>query len=268
MNHKFLPIIVVVLFLLLSGTVSGLASIEVNIRSGLIVFAGTLICVLVSYSGKTIMELLKSIKMIFTKQDYDYLKLIKIIEHLAKVQRAKGINALEKEAALTNNRFLQQGIEMIVDGYKRDVIFETFEKRYENFIDFKQSQNDVMNTLIKLSPVFGFVGTILGLINVLNNMGSPEAIGQGMAVALLTTFYGLLFANMFFLPISKKLAECTKQEAVKRSLIMEGVLDMASNLNSKSISYRLHTSLETYCDDSTQQKKRPVLKTTTCKNTI
>lgn len=267
MNQKFLPVIGVVVFLFLSGTVSGLSSIEVNIRSGLLVFIGTLICGLISYSGKTIIELIKNIRFIFTKQDDgDYNALINIIENLAKIRRSKGIKALEAEAAKTDNLFLQQGIEMVVDGYERSVIFNTLEKRYENFLAFRQSQSDVINTLVKLSPVFGFVGTILGLINVLNNMGSPEVIGKGMATALLTTFYGLLFANMFFLPIAKKISTHTKHEAIKRSLVIEGILDITDNVNSKSISYRLHASLGSYYNESMQkesiqkEKKRSIQK--------
>lgn len=249
MNQKILPAAAVLAFLFLSGTVSGLSSVVVNGKSCLVVLFGTLICGLIAYPGRTVVELGNNMRNMFRARD-DYKELIGLIENLARIRRSQGIKALEAESAKLDNRFLRQGIEMVADGYDRNAIFNTLEKRYENFLASMQSQKDLLSTFTKLSPVFGFVGTIMGLIDVLNNMGSPEVIGRGMATALLTTFYGLLFANMLFLPLSRKFAENMRCEAVKRSLVMEGVMDMADNINSKSISYRLHASLGDHFSES------------------
>ena len=135
---------------------------------------------------------------------------------------------------------------MIADGFDRYTIFKTLERRYDNFLQARRSQADLINTFIKLMPVFGFVGTIIGLINVLSNMGSPELIGKGVATALLTTFYGLLYANVIFLPIAKKLAEKTKHDAMELTLIIEGILDIADKTNAKAIGYRLRYCIGDY----------------------
>jgi chemotaxis protein MotA len=118
------------------------------------------------------------------------------------------------------------------------------EKDYELYFSRKESQVNILNTLAKLAPVFGFVGTIIGLINVLNNVEDPAQIGKGMALALLTTLYGILLANFLFFPLSKKLSEHTKAEATVLNIILEGVMDIADQKTSKSISHRLNSYLD------------------------
>jgi chemotaxis protein MotA len=117
------------------------------------------------------------------------------------------------------------------------------EKDYELYFSRKESQVNVLNTLAKLAPVFGFVGTIIGLINVLNHVEDPAQIAKGMALALLTTLYGILLANFLFYPLSKKLSEYTKAETTVLNLILEGIMDIAEQKTSASISHRLNSYL-------------------------
>jgi len=239
MIQKILPVFGIIIFVILSGTVSELSSISANIRSNLIVLAGTLVCCMISYPAQLFSDLFTSMGQAFSKDKNDINELINKIEALAVIRRSKSIIELDEESRQIENKFLKMGIEMVVDGYDRHTIFKTLERRYDNFLGARRSQADLINTMIKLMPVFGFVGTIIGLINVLNNMGSPELIGKGVATALLTTFYGLLYANLLCLPLGKKLAEKTKQDAIELALIIEGVLDISDSINSKLIGYRL-----------------------------
>jgi len=181
MIHKILPIFGVLVFLFLSGTVSEMSSFATNIKSNMIVLMGTLSCCMVSYPVKLFSDLLISIRHAFTKKKNNFDDVIDEIEALSIVRRSKGRFELDKKSKHIKNDFLKIGIEMIVDGYDRYTIFKTLERRYDNYLAARQSQADLINTMIKLMPVFGFVGTIIGLINVLNNMGSPELIGKGVA---------------------------------------------------------------------------------------
>ena len=108
--------------------------------------------------------------------------------------------------------------------------------------------------------MFGFVGTIIGLIDVLNQMGSPTQIGHGMALALLTTFYGLLFSNFLFLPLAKKLSEHIKSEATILNAILEGVMYIAEQKHSKAISHNLQSYLGveklTHMDERASKSRR------------
>ena len=258
MIQKLLPISGILTFIILSGTVSELSSLSANIKSNLIVITGTLVCCMVSYPTQLFSDLFTTIRQAFSNDKKDINHLIDEIESLSVIRRSKGIVALDEKSKQIENPFLRNGIEMVVDGYDRYTIFKTLERRYDNFLGTRRSQADLINTMIKLMPVFGFVGTIIGLINVLNNMGSPELIGKGVATALLTTFYGLLYANLICLPLGKKLTEKTKRDSMELALIIEGVLDIADKVNSKLIGYRLRYCIgELYQDDQAFETKIP-----------
>jgi chemotaxis protein MotA len=256
MIQKLLPISGILTFIILAGTVSELSSLSANIKSNLIVITGTLVCCMVSYPTQLFSDLFATIRQAFSNDKKDINDLIDEIESLSVIRRSKGIVELDKKSKQIENPFLRNGIEMVVDGYDRYTIFKTLERRYDNFLGTRRSQADLINTMIKLMPVFGFVGTIIGLINVLNNMGSPELIGKGVATALLTTFYGLLYANLLCLPMGKKLTEKTKRDSMELALIIEGVLDIADNVNSKLVGYRLRYCIgELYQDDHSFETK-------------
>lgn len=256
MPQKLLPAAGIVVFILLSGTVSELSSIVLNLKSNLIILTGASVCALVSYPFRLFSDLFVNIRHAFLGEKTDLNALIKQIEVLAAIRRRDGKLVLDEKAKNIENPFLKMGIEMVADGFDRYTIVKTLERRYDNFLQARRSQADLINTFIKLMPVFGFVGTIIGLINVLNNMGSAEQIGKGVATALLTTFYGLLYANVIFLPIAKKLAEKTKHDAMEISLMIEGILDIAAKTNAKAIGYRLRYCIgDNFQDDWTVGKK-------------
>lgn len=264
MLKKLIPISGIFIFIFLSGTVSELSSVSVNLKSNLIVLTGTFLCCIVSYPNRLFSHLASSIKQAFSKEEKNFDEIINQIETLSVIHRTKGTIKLDEASRQIDNPFLKMGIEMIVDGYDRFMIFKTLERRYDNYLKVKRSEAELISTIIKLLPVFGFVGTIIGLINVLNNMGSPELIGKGVATALLTTFYGLLYANVVFLPISKKLTEKTRRDSMELALIIEGVLDIADKVNSKALAYRLQYCIDDfYRDDHMIEKNsegvKPVL---------
>jgi chemotaxis protein MotA len=219
-------------------------SIIMNLKSVLLVTAGTLLSAFIAFPLKTFKDLLKSLLVVLKQQETNNELLVKELEKLALIWRRHGLVALEKARKSVENVFLQKGIELVVDGYDRYDIRNIMEKDFELYFSRKESQVNILNTLAKLAPVFGFVGTILGLINVLNSMEDPAMIGKGMALALLTTLYGILLANFLFFPLAKKLSEYTKAEATVLNIILEGIMDIAEQKTSKSISHRLHSYLD------------------------
>ena len=244
MLKKLLLPIGLLFFIIMSESVIDGTSIIMNLKSVLLVSAGTLLSALIAFPLKTFRDLFKSLKVVFKQQETDNEPLVKELERLALIWRRYGIVALEKARKSVENVFLQKGIELVVDGYDRYDIRNIMEKDYELYFSRKESQVNILNTLAKLAPVFGFVGTILGLINVLNSMEDPAMIGKGMALALLTTLYGILLANFLFFPLSKKLSEYTKAEATVLNIILEGIMDIAEQKTSKSISHRLNSYLD------------------------
>jgi chemotaxis protein MotA len=241
--QKLIVVIGGMFFLILSGNAVEGTSIVMNLKSAMLVLVGTILSALLAFPMRTFKDLAKSLFAVFKKDETDYEALVSELEKLALIWRRHGNLALEKAGKLVENVFLHKGIELVVDGYDRYDIRNMLEKDFELYFSRKESQVSVLNTLAKLAPVFGFVGTIIGLIDVLRVMEDPTQIGRGMSLALLTTFYGILFANLIFLPLSKKLSEHIKVEATVLNVILEGIMDISDQKNSKSISYRLNSYL-------------------------
>ena len=243
MLQKVLLFLGLVLFLILSGNAIENTSIIMNLKSAMLVMAGTLLSAFIAFPMKTFRDLFKSLMVVYRHEETDNEPLVQELERLAVIWRRHGIIELENARNRVENVFLNKGVELVIDGYNRYDIRNIMEKDYELYFSRKESQINILNTLAKLAPIFGFVGTIIGLINVLNHVEDPAQIGKGMALALLTTFYGILLANFLFFPLAKKLSEYTKAETTVLNLILEGVMDLAENKPSKSISHRLNSYL-------------------------
>ena len=233
----------VMICLFLTGNTVGEISAVVNFKSGLLVLGGTLMCAFLAFPVKTFRELIKSLMEVFRYEETNHKDLLFQIESLANVRWFYGIRELEEDGKRTENPFLRRGIELVVDDYDRHEIRDIMEKDCELYFSNKASQIHLLRTLAKFAPAFGFIGTIIGLISVLNTIGGPAEIGKGMSLALLTTLYGSLISNFFFLPLAKKLSEYTKTEITQLNIIMEGVMDISDKRNPKAISHRLQSYL-------------------------
>jgi len=244
MIRKLIPVAGIMLFLGFSTKIAGETSVMLNLKSGMLVLGGTVVIGFLSFPLKSFKELLKTLVVILRRKEMDYRILLKDIARLSRINRLYGNLALEKEAHQIKNFFLRKGVDLIVDGYDPFEIHKIMEKEYEIYFSRKESLVNILNTLQKLAPVTGFLGTIIGLINVLNNLGSPSDMGKGMAIALLTTLYGLLVANFLFLPLHKKLTEHLKTESSLLYVIIEGVINISQDKNSRAVAYHLQSYLE------------------------
>jgi len=230
-------------FLLVSRNVIGETSAVINLKSALLVLGGTLMSAFMAFPMKSIQELVKSLRVFLRNNEADQEGIVRQIVRLARIARMHGVRALEAEGKKAKNPFVREGIDLVVDGYDRFEIHNIMEREYELYFSRKESQVSMLNTLAKIAPVLGFVGTIIGLIDVLSNMGEVGEIGKGMALALLTTFYGLLFSNFLFLPLAKRFSEYNRTEASLLNIILEGIMDICEQKNSHAISHRLESYL-------------------------
>lgn len=237
----------ILFFIGLLATIVDDALMVLNLKSGILVLGGTLLIGFLAFPMKSYQDLYKTLYAVFQHQETDYHGLVKHIERLANINRRYGNVVLEKELNHIENLFLRKGIELVVDEYDPYEIHNIMEKEYELYFSRKESLVGILTTLQKLAPAIGFVGTIIGLIDVVGNMGDPVEMGRGMAIAMQTTLYGLLFGNFLFLPLSKKLSAHVKEEAKLLYIILEGLLDIAKNRNPKAVAYRLQSYLRNYC---------------------
>lgn len=241
MIRKVIIACAALVFLILVSSILGGVAATTNIESCLVVLGGTLLCGFLAYPLQTFRDLRKSLHEIWQEDSLDYSGLVRQIEDLARLRRVCSPRELNNAGDKADNVFVRKGIELIVDGYDRHEIHCIMEKEFEFYFAAKEAQINLLNTLAKFAPAFGFVGTIIGLINILNHMTEPDQIGPGMAMALLTTLYGLLFANLFFLPLAKKLSEHVRHEALYLNIALEGIVDISESKNPKSIAFRLQS---------------------------
>ena len=154
-------------------------------------------------------------------------EMIEKIAELADIVRKQG--PLGLEAVEIEDEFLAKGMRMIADGFDLHIIRETLERERDLQIERLEDANKLFNFMGNAAPGMGMVGTIIGLVSMFSHMDDPKKIGPGMAVALLTTLYGAVMANVVALPIADKLQIKALHESVNFTLIIDGVLMIREN---------------------------------------
>ncbi len=148
-------------------------------------------------------------------------KLIDQLVDFADIARKNGLIALESQ--VIKHSYLSKGVQLLVDGAKPDVISKTLDSESDAQTKREKHASMVWSYAGEVAPAMGMVGTLFGLVSVLNNMSTQEALVGGMATALLTTLYGAVFANGIFLPIASKMKVQSEVEQLNRDIIMDGV---------------------------------------------
>lgn len=205
----------------------------VDVQSLMIVLGGTIAATAMAFPVKEVLSLYTNLGAVFKGERHDDTETLKEIVALASVAR-KGTNDLEKELSNVRNFFLKDGLQMIVDGMSEEDIRNILQTRIVNRELREEAEANVFKTMGTLSPAFGMVGTLVGLVAMLFAMGAPSTggddvdpaakLGSAMGVALITTFYGALFANLFFIPIAAKLRSRIEKRNITQNMIVDGVI--------------------------------------------
>jgi chemotaxis protein MotA len=214
-----------------------------DMASVLIVVGGSLGATLASFPISQIKNMPKVIKKAFFNEKIEFAPWIDQLADLAEKARREGILALERELKGINDRFLKKAIQLAVDGNE----VQTIEAVMGNDIDALEERHKTNRAFLDgaafYAPAFGMLGTLIGLIEMLKSLNDPSNIGAGMAVALITTFYGSMLANAVFLPISKKLEKLSKDEIQLKNLILIGVMSIQSGDNPRVLRDKLEAFL-------------------------
>ena len=220
----------------------GSALVFVNIPSILIVIGGTFLVVMIKFTLKQFFGAFKvAIRaFIFKVEEPD--ELITQIINLANVARKEGMLALEEQEI--SNTFLNQGIQMLIDGNDREVINTVMTKDLQQTVDRHKWGAKVFSATGDVAPAMGMIGTLIGLVQMLSAMDDPKSIGPAMAVALLTTLYGAMLANMIALPIADKLGLRKRDESIVKAMCIDGVLAIQEGQNPRIIESMLKAYLE------------------------
>lgn len=215
----------------------------VDYPSVAIVGGGATAAALISFPIRELFKVAKVTKHALFAQARDPQELIKELVHYAEVARRDGILSLENSVREIKDDFLVTGIQMAVDGTDPELIQQILESELDAIEERHNNGKALFDNFGKYAPAFGMIGTLVGLVKMLANMSDPSQIGAGMAIALLTTLYGALVANLIALPISEKLAKRSSEEMFVKQIILRGVMAIQSGDNPRIVEQKLKTFL-------------------------
>ncbi|WP_366922988.1 motility protein A [Metallumcola ferriviriculae] len=214
-----------------------------NLPSVLITVCGSFTALLIKFNFDQIKKVLVTTKMAFTTSPTERTELVERFSWLAKKARREGLLALEDEINEEEDLFFAKGMQMMVDAMEPELIREILETDISQTQRRHELGQDVFNTWALLAPAFGMIGTLIGLIQMLSKLDDPSALGPSMAVALLTTFYGALLANLIFIPIVGKLGLKSDEELLGKKIIIEGIIGIQSGMNPRILDEKLKAFL-------------------------
>lgn len=236
-------IVVGFIFITVGILLDGQIDSFINFPSIMITVGGTIAAAIANYSFKQFSKIGKIIGIALKKEKIDFKASIDTLINLANTARREGVLALEEESNSLEDKFLRKGIILIVDGSDPELVKNILETEL-NFIEERHSMGQAMlYSMSSYAPAFGMIGTLIGLINMLRDLSDPEALGPSMAVALVTTFYGCLIANLFFTPLAGRLKEKTAHEILHKEMILEGILSIQAGENPRIIEEKLKAFL-------------------------
>lgn len=215
----------------------------IDIPSAAVVVGGAIAASFIAFPGAAMLLFPKVIRKVFFPGQQDLVPVITQIVEFAEIARRDGILALESKTEEIQDPFILLGVQMAVDGTDVDLMEQILRTEMEAVAGRHKNGKSLMDTVGRYAPAFGMIGTLMGLIIMLGNMDDPEAIGPGMAVALITTLYGAVVSNLFFLPFADKLAYYSKQEFQVREVIIKGLVAIQEGDNPRVIEQKLNTFL-------------------------
>jgi chemotaxis protein MotA len=232
-------VIVVIVGMLLGGDLGAFW----DAPSVLIVIGGTLGAAMLANPLDRTKNLPQILKHAFVSEQIDMIGLIQTLVSFAEKARREGLLALEEDAGQLDDEFMRKSIQLVVDGTDPELVKSILDTEIGLLEERHSSNKGYIDSIAELGPAFGMLGTLIGLIQMLGNLSDPDALGPGMAVALVTTFYGSLLANMFAIPIGKKLVQNSSREILCRELMVEGILSIQAGENPRIVEEKLKVFL-------------------------
>ncbi len=218
----------------------GPLSLFIDMPSIAIVFGGTAGVALISFPLADVLGTIAIFKKTVLIREADTNALIAQMMEFATKARKGGILSLQDSIDQVEDQFLVKALQMAVDGQEPADLKTMLQTEIDNIAARHSNGAQILDTMGAIAPAMGMVGTLIGLVQMLQNMSDPAAIGPAMAVALLTTFYGAVLANVLFLPMAGKLKTRSKTEILQKTVITEGMESILSGENPRIMEQKLH----------------------------
>jgi chemotaxis protein MotA len=218
--------IILGLVLVISSIVMGGGAGFIHGPSMMLTIGGAFAATLMNFPLSKIIGTIGVVRKAFMNSEKDSLALFKQLSDFAVRARRDGILGLESDVETLTDPFMKKGLQMGVDGNSAEIIEAVLEQDIDSMVERHAVGHAIFQALASFAPAFGMIGTLIGLIQMLRNLDDPSKIGMGMSVALLTTMYGAMVANMIALPIAGKLEQRTKEETAIRRMVLQGILSI------------------------------------------
>ncbi|MBN1759562.1 MAG: MotA/TolQ/ExbB proton channel family protein [Chitinispirillaceae bacterium] len=231
-------------FLILFGIKPQNIPAFIDLPSMYITLGGAISATIAAFPASKLITAFGVLKNAFLVKTETPVEIIKQLVEFAEQARREGILTLEARAAEIKDEFLKKGIQLAVDGTESELIKDILSTE----IAFTEARHEegakIFDFLASMGPSFGMIGTLVGLVLMLGNMSNVESIGPNMAVALITTLYGSILANVFCIPIVEKLKGYSRKEILIKELMLEGIMSLQSGDNPRIVEQKLTAFLE------------------------
>lgn len=211
----------------------------IDIPSVLIVIGGTFACCLTNFPLPTVLSLPGVVKNAFFMKPLSPLDTVSTLVSFAERARREGILALEGSMDEIDDDFIRSGLRLAVDGVEPELIKDILQTELAFIEDRHRNGQNIFEYMGSAAPALGMIGTLVGLVKMLGNLSDPNAIGPSMAIALLTTLYGAIMANLMFIPLAGKLKARSQEEILIKEVAIEGVMSIQSGDNPRILEQKL-----------------------------
>lgn len=215
----------------------------IDAASVLITLGGALGATILSNPLERFKNVGKIAKNVFFTEQIDMVGLIQTLVSFAEKARREGLLSLEEDASQINDVFMKKAIQLVVDGTDPELVKSILDTEIGLLEERHAANAGMFDVLAAMGPAFGMIGTLIGLINMLGSLDDPDALGPGMAVALITTMYGSMLANMVAIPLSNKLKVASGREVLAREMMVEGILAIQAGENPRIVEEKLKVFL-------------------------
>lgn len=222
----------------------------------MITVGGTIAATFINYPLDQILSIFTVVKHVFLRKLPPPEDVIAQLVYFTEKARREGILALEEEAEALDDEFIKKGLQLVVDGSDPELVRNILETELAFVEERHKSSQGLFITMGTLAPAFGMLGTIIGLIAMLRSLDDPRSIGPAMALALITTFYGSLIANLICIPIAGKLRIRSGEEVLLKELVIEGVLSLQAGENPRLVEEKLKAFLPPKARDTLAVKRQ------------
>ncbi len=215
----------------------------INVPSIMITIGGSIAAILINFPMSSVASLFAVVKKCFTVALPSTNEVIEQFRNLSTIARRDGLLALESETEGISDTFLVRGLEMVIGGSSAEDVEDVLSTEVSYIEQRHKNGKKLLDGLAAAAPAFGMIGTLIGLVQMLQSLDDPSQIGVGMATALLTTLYGAVIANLFCIPLAGKLEARSTEEVMLRELMIAGLTALVEGHPPRVVEERLHAYL-------------------------